>query len=757
MGSISLDTLVLAKKYTDKVLTGLGALKGSPCILKATKENDDGSITVTFAWTDSDGVEETQDVIIPAGPQGEKGIQGEKGTDGTNGVSPTVTITEIEDGHTITITDADGTQSFNVLNGADGNSTFTNKTVLDGITSEKVADWDEAVTTKTALEAHTNSIVSSKTGVHGIRYYNDVLQVQNEAGEWVDIETDGGAGTIMPKPVSNATIKNKNAQCIITWQDPDDFVLDGVVLADWKGTKLVMSETSFPTNEQDGTLVVDNTEKGKYATDGYTVNNLVNGTTYYFTLFTYSSDGAYNYKQAVHLTGQPSLVKLDPCTNARVVADNMREGRIIVYWDDPEETKEVDGNIATWDKTLLVYKKGNVAPTSITDGSVMEEETRNQYQDYGYEIAYLSIGETYSISLFAVSTDGAVSDPISITGIHLYATLFITTDESTLYEKQITATLGSKTVNGIIDDAGQASLNIPWTGETTVTATDSENTATDKVTIEEFNKTYEVKLSFFKIVTFANGTDEEIKAMIEAHYANKINIRDYWAVGDKRTVHLSAMSATGVDESHREQDVQFAIADFDHDELTTTINGHTKAAVTLTQVDCLMDANNASNPVNGSNNTENGYMNSSNTNVGGWKDCARRTWCNNVYFNALPSTIKNAVKSVNKKTSAGNQSSTIKITEDKVFLLSEIEIYGTDLHGNTSGSFFGEGWRYTYYETTSNRYKNPKLSSSFNSCAYWQRSPRSSTSPAFCIVDNDGSAGGSRASNANGLAPCLCI
>lgn len=1030
MGSISLDTLVLAKKYTDKVLNGLGTLKGSPCTLKATKENDDGSITVTFAWTDSKGVEETQDVIIPAGPQGTQGEQGEKGTDG---VSPTVTITEIDGGHTITITDADGTQSFNVLNGADGYSpsakvakengvvtititdktgtttaeikenagaggageenvieeikvngvalapdenksvditvptvdvdkdyvdtelakkadttaipsldgyvteealeakgyltehqdisgkvdkvkgksliadteierlksvknyddteikteltkkanstdiptkvselqndsnyqtdtdvtttltpyatktyvgeqisnadhlkreivteipdastadehtiymlkiesatgndkyreyllidgtmqctgdtsvdltdyaktadidkkldnkadkteipTFINKTVLDGITAEKVENWDEAVTTKTALDAHTNSIVSSETGVHGIRYYNDVLQVQNEAGEWVDIETDGGAGTIMPKPVSNATIKNKNAQCIITWQDPDDFVLDGVVLADWKGTKLVMSETSFPTNEQDGTLVVDNTEKGKYATDGYTVNNLVNGTTYYFTLFTYSSDGAYNYKQAVHLTGQPSLVKLDPCTNARVVADNMREGRIIVYWDDPEETKEVDGNIATWDKTLLVYKKGNVAPTSITDGSVIEEETRNQYQDYGYEITYLSIGETYSISLFAVSTDGAVSDPISITGIHLYATLFITTDESTLYEKQITATLGSKTVNGIIDDAGQASLNIPWTGETTVTATDSENTATNKVTIEEFNKTYEVELSFLKIVTFANGTDEEIKAMIDAHYANKINIRDYWAVGDKRTVHLSAMSATGVGESHREQDVQMAIAGFDHDDLTTAINGHTKAALTLTQVDCLMDANNASNPVNGENNTENGYMNSTDTNIGGWKDCARRTWCNNVYFNALPSTIKNAVKSVNKKTSAGNKDSTINITSDKVFLLSEIEIYGTDLHGNTGVSFLGEGMPYIYYETTSSRVKQPLWDKTSDSCAVWQRSPNRSNAIYFCSMNlKDLTRGGYyNASAAFGIAPCLCL
>lgn len=55
--------------------------------------------------------------------RGEKGAQGEKGadgTDGTDGVSPTVSVTETTNGHTVAITDANGTQSFNVLNGKDG-------------------------------------------------------------------------------------------------------------------------------------------------------------------------------------------------------------------------------------------------------------------------------------------------------------------------------------------------------------------------------------------------------------------------------------------------------------------------------------------------------------------------------------------------------------------------------------------------------------------------------------------------------------
>ena len=257
-----------------------------------------------------------------------------------------------------------------------------------------------------------------------------------------------------------------------------------------------------------------------------------------------------------------------------------------------------------------------------------------------------------------------------------------------------------------------------------------------------------------KIVTFADGTDEEIAKMIQAHYNDKINIADYWAVGDTRSVSLSAMSATGVGESHRAQTVQFVIGDFNHDDLATPINGHTKAAVTLLQKDCLMDASNASNPVNGSSNTENGYMNSSNTNNGGWKNCARRTWCNNVYFNALPSTWQSIVKTVNKKSGTGGGSSSgTEITADKIFLAAEIEIFGSRTY-----SVDGEGTQYQYYKNaTANRYKKPKWNSSNVSNIYCERSPRSGDTSRFCYVSGGGYANYDGADFARGVAPCLCI
>lgn len=257
-----------------------------------------------------------------------------------------------------------------------------------------------------------------------------------------------------------------------------------------------------------------------------------------------------------------------------------------------------------------------------------------------------------------------------------------------------------------------------------------------------------------KIVTFANGTDAEIAKMIRAHYNDQINIADYWAVGDTRTVHLSAMSATGVNESHRAQTVQFVIGDFNHDDLTTPINGHTKAAVTLLQKDCLMDATSASNSNNGSADTEKGHMNKgANTNVGGWKNCARRTWCNNVYFAALPSAWQNMVKTVNKKTSVGNNQSTIETVQDKIFLASEIEIFGSTTH-----SFAGEGTQYQYYKNaTANRYKMPKWGSSDVSSRYWERSPSSGAVSGFCSVHSNGYASSAGSSATYGIATNLCI
>lgn len=258
-----------------------------------------------------------------------------------------------------------------------------------------------------------------------------------------------------------------------------------------------------------------------------------------------------------------------------------------------------------------------------------------------------------------------------------------------------------------------------------------------------------------KIVTFAGGTDAEIAKMIQAHYNNKIKISDYWAVGDTRTISLSSMSASTVGESHRAQTVQLVIADFEHDTMVGSINGHSKAAITLLQKDCLMDADAASGSIHGEDNTENGYINSSSTNVGGWKDCARREWCNSTYLKALPSAWQSIIKTVEKYTSIGGASSSIERTYDKIFLPSNIEIFG-----GLGGSAKGEGTEYQYYKNSStNRRKLPLWDSGARtvSSEYMERSPDAGDRYEFCYVYSDAGSITQGAAAETGIAPMLCV
>ena len=421
------------------------------------------------------------------------------------------------------------------------------------------------------------------------------------------------------------------------------------------------------------------------------------------------------------------------------VVDNHLTSEAGYALDARQANPNVDGSLGAQIKT--VNETVNTLKKSVSDGKT---KVANAITDKGVETATDATFDVMAENISKIETGGG-----ELHG----ATLAVSTEESTLFGQTVTLTLNGASVGTtVFADNGTCSFVVQNPGTYTITCGEAHKDATvtgDNVV----NKTViSVELSLLKIVAFAAGTDEEIAAMIEAHYNNKINIADYWAVGDMRTVHLSAMAATGVRESHRAQDVQFVIGDFEHDDLATAINGHTKAAVTVLQKDCLMDADNASNPVHGLTNTENGHMNRTNTNVGGWKNCARRAWCNNVYFSALPSAWQSMVKTVNKKTSVGNNQWNIETVQDKIFLAAEIEIVG-----GSSYSFSGEGTQYAYYKNaTANRHKMPKWTSDDTGNVYWGRSPVREVSSMFCCIINDKS----NRYDANallGIAPNFCI
>lgn len=233
-------------------------------------------------------------------------------------------------------------------------------------------------------------------------------------------------------------------------------------------------------------------------------------------------------------------------------------------------------------------------------------------------------------------------------------------------------------------------------------------------------------------VAWADGTDAEIKAMVAAADAGEIDLLDYWSVGDTRTVSLSAMAATGVGESHVAQAVKIVLM---HENWT--------------------DANGVVHPFlwgleDGL--EEKGYINSSDTNSGGWNSCARRAWCNGVFFDSLPDWLREATGTTAVKTADGSGSLTT-ISSDRCFLPSEYEVFGASKYANSTAE--SGMTQVEYYKTSANRIK--KCGPSGSAGGWWERSTYSGGSASFCAVTSSGSADYYSASYTCLLAPHGCI
>lgn len=237
-----------------------------------------------------------------------------------------------------------------------------------------------------------------------------------------------------------------------------------------------------------------------------------------------------------------------------------------------------------------------------------------------------------------------------------------------------------------------------------------------------------------KIVTWADGTDAEIVAMVNAADEGRINLADYWSVGDERQVTLSAMEATGVGESHVEQTVTFVLMNAGGKTLANaTASGRTTCSFIVGMKNGL---------------AETGYMNSSNTNSGGWEACKRRTWCNNVFRNAIPEVLRDIFKQHLNVTANGFSGTPVTST-DYFALPAEKEVFGSNTKANSTAE--ASLTQFEYYATEANRIK--KTGDSGSADYWWERSSDSSASNIICRVNSDGSSGGYLPSKSSLLAP----
>ena len=235
---------------------------------------------------------------------------------------------------------------------------------------------------------------------------------------------------------------------------------------------------------------------------------------------------------------------------------------------------------------------------------------------------------------------------------------------------------------------------------------------------EQKSRTYTLEvIGIVYVYPFVIGDDLNDTSWADINICARLGMaQQFFKVGDTKTVNIGGTN----------YDVQ--IIGFDHDDLTS--GG--KAPITFQMVDCL-------------NTTYN--MNSSNTNVGGWGSSAMRGRMS-TFLSQMPSDLQAVIKTVNKKTSAGNQSTSISTTSDTLFLLSEVEIFGT-----TTYSVAGEGSQYEWYQAGNTKIKN--VNGSAND--WWERSPYSGGAPHFCYVGRSGAADYNGAGSTHGVSLGFCV
>ena len=150
-------------------------------------------------------------------------------------------------------------------------------------------------------------------------------------------------------------------------------------------------------------------------------------------------------------------------------------------------------------------------------------------------------------------------------------------------------------------------------------------------------------------------------------------------------------------------------------------------------------------------------MNSSDTNVGGWPASEMRTYVNNDIYNALPEGLKENIINTKVVSSHGSGGGTNFISEDKIYLLSIKEIYGTPSSYDTVGV---ETRQLDYYKTngvTTDSYSGAIKNYNGSSAFWWLRSASSSHSDIFCSVISNGAWTGDTANNTHGVAVAFRI
>lgn len=611
-----------------------------------------------------------------------------------------------------------------------------------------------------------------------------ILKYNSDSHKWVNANDDTGSG-LKIGDVSGATtsVVRGVKSVTLTWTDPNDIIVSDIPLAVWSGTIVVRKKGSAPTNRFDGTVVVNSKVRNQYATNGF-VDNTVDAlnATYYYRFFPYTEGNLYTDGSSVSATTLREIVAI-PVPSDTLVYDGTEQTMTFTY----DSTKvSISGDSAITAGT-------HIATASIIDTDLCEwSDGTTADKDVSWSMAKAKVSEpTVSSSLVYNGSEQTASvtayddSIISITGLtgtnagSYTATLSIIDDnywwidETTADKTQswsIAKASGGCTfsTNPAVLDPSHLSTTVtisnatgtigtPTSSDTTICTVSksgntltitSANTKNGTVTIsvpigasDNYNATtayLTVNSSVLAIVTWANGTDAQVSAMLTAHYNGFIDIHDYWKVGDTRNISLSAIAKDSSSlEEQPAQTIQMTLMNATGYPLTTPINGKTTSAFIVGQ----------KNPL-----SVTGKISMSAYTPPEYAQTARCVWfaSNSGYKSGFPSTISGIFKQFKKKFTFRNGTSSTSASNIYFALPSRYELLGDY---PTSITKPDDEIQFKYYETAANRIKYINGTA----VAYWTRTPLGGDAKYYNTIKNDGKSGAIQQNTALGIAPFGCI
>lgn len=538
-----------------------------------------------------------------------------------------------------------------------------------------------------------------------------------------------------------------NGKMTIKWSDPAATITsDGVTLATWASTTVVVKEGSYATDKDDSDAVytLKVTTRNQYANTPLTVTGLTNGTTYYISFFPETTDGGINASTTQRDTG---------VANRITIANIPSQSGSLTYTGGSQSP--------TWSNYNTTYMTigGTTSGTNAGSYSATFTPTTDYRWSDGTTTAKTvswSIGKatgTLTVSPNSIELSPSnLSDTFTIGGNH-DGTISVVSNNTGI--ATVSRSGNTVTVNNVNQTTGNTTITVSCTAGTNYTAPSSQS-----VTVEA---------KFVSSVLNENDWSV-IKSVADASQG-----ANYWAVGDRKAVTVNGTVGTqAINGTY-----YVYILGFDHNssrEGTGITFGTFKTALSGGTDICLVDSHYNDYSTGGQK-----WFNmnhSSNTNSGGWKGCDLRydvlgsTNSNNndagtttatspvsgTLMAALPSDLRAVMKPMTIYTDntggGSNTASYVTASVDYLPLLAEFEIFGTRSYANSAEQNYQQ--QYQYYKNGNSKVKY-RHSSTSSTAYWWERSPYYNNGYYFCGVNTNGNAGSVYARNSYGLAPAFRV